>query len=368
MARFHDWVDLAGSTFRSLDSNHVTGLYSVEWAEAKERLIEEHREQIEREPKRFNRTLRTASAVMYGLTRRLAPARRLLFAIAVLLGIAGVVSLLVVHHDVPLERVAGIAASLAILTLLLALELIDKIKFRDELVLARELQADLLPRTLPEMDGFELSAHNEIANMVGGDIYDFIPLRNGRLAVLFGDASGHGMAAGLVMAVAHAAFRTQLEIDPTPEAMFSTLNRILCRTGTSRSFFAGIYLLLSPDGTFELIVAGHPPLLQLGHDGTVRRSIGLGAYPLGIKNEASWIRDSGAIVSGETLLLHSDGLAEARSPQGEDFGYDRIALIAGRATSLPADEMLMAIVDEYKWFVARRPPEDDISLAVIRGQ
>ena len=86
--------------------------------------------------------------------------------------------------------------------------------------------------------------------MVGGDIYDFVPLPDGRLAVLFGDASGHGMAAGLVMAVAHAAFRTQLDVDPSPAAMFATLNRILCRTGSPRAFFGCVYLMSRADGTF----------------------------------------------------------------------------------------------------------------------
>ena len=107
--------------------------------------------------------------------------------------------------------------------------------------------------------------------MVGGDIYDFVPLPDGRLAVLFGDASGHGMAAGLVMAVAHAAFRTQLDVDPSPAAMFATLNRILCRTGSPRAFFGCVYLMFSPDGTFTAAIAGHPPTAPRSRaDGSVR--------------------------------------------------------------------------------------------------
>ena len=125
------------------------------------------------------------------------------------------------------------------------MELIDKIKFRDELELARDLQADLIPKSPPQTDEYEIAAFNRIANTVGGDIYDFVPLPDGRLAVLFGDASGHGMAAGLVMAVAHAAFRTQLDIDPSPRAIISSLNRILCRTGGSRSFFSCCYVLFA---------------------------------------------------------------------------------------------------------------------------
>ena len=137
------------------------------------------------------------------------------------------------------------------MTVLLAMELIDKVKFRDELQLARDLQASLIPKQMPESEQWDIAAFNRIANTVGGDIYDFVPLPDGRMAVLFGDASGHGMAAGLVMAVAHAAFRTQLEVDPSPPSIMASLNRILCRTGGSRSFFSCCYVLLSPDGSYR---------------------------------------------------------------------------------------------------------------------
>src|SRR5262249_58216317 len=125
----------------------------------------------------------------------------------------------------------------------------------------------LIPKVMRRLDEYEIAAFNRIANPVGGDIYDFVPLADGRLAVLFGDASGHGMAAGLVMAVAHAAFRTQLDVDPSPASIIGSLNRILCRTGGSRSFFACCYVLLSRDGSFSATVAGHPPILKIDTKG-----------------------------------------------------------------------------------------------------
>src|SRR5438445_10529199 len=161
----------------------------------------------------------------------------------------------------PLMTFVEIVATFVVLTLLLAMELIDKIKYRDELELARDLQAGLIPKSPAQTPEFEVAAFNEIANTVGGDIYDFVPLPDGRLAVLFGDASGHGMSAGLMMAVASASFRTQLDIDPSPAAIVTALNRILCRTGGPRSFFACCYVLLSPNGDFVAITAGHPEIL-----------------------------------------------------------------------------------------------------------
>jgi len=246
------------------------------------------------------------------------------------------------------------------------MELVDKINYRDELDLARELQSSLIPKTLPAPPGFELGAYNRIANMVGGDIYDFVLLPDGRLAVLFGDASGHGMTAGLVMAVAHAAFRTQLETDPAPEAMFATLNRILCRTGGPRAFFGCVYLLLSPDGSFTGSVAGHPPVLRLDGAGDVRERIGKGAYPLGVKTPLSWEVERGSIEAGQALLLHSDGLSEARDMTGAEFGEARIELSLRRVGTLPAPDLVAALARDVTSFCGREAPEDDVSISAIR--
>ena len=98
-----------------------------------------------------------------------------------------------------------------------------------------------------------------------------------------GNRLNPNMAAGLVMAVAHAGFRTQLEVDPSPRAMMQALNRILCATGGIRSFFSAVYVLARPDGSFSVTVAGHPPPAIIGADGTIRERLGIGSYPLGIR-------------------------------------------------------------------------------------
>jgi len=257
-------------------------------------------------------------------------------------------------------------ASTVLLGLLLAMELVDKINYRDELELARDLQASLIPRELPQTEAFALGAHNEIANTVGGDIYDFVPLPDGRLAVLFGDASGHGMAAGLVMAVAHAAFRTQLDVDPSPEAMFATLNRILCRTGSPRAFFSCVYLLFSPDGAFSGSVAGHPPTLRAETDGRIRERIGKGAYPLGIRPRLSWPVERGRLDPGEFLVFHSDGLSEARNAAGEEFGDVRIEERIRHGAALPPQALADSVVTALRAFRGRALPEDDVSVAILR--
>ena len=379
MTRGKDWIELVRSTFRSVGREEISGLYAREWRHAREKLTAEDRDEIEREPKRIKRFLKSANAVLFGLSRRLAPARRVAFGAALLMIFLSFNwtwsdhtertrqgQRRVSEYKVSLDS-GFLLASITVLTLLLGMELVDKINYRDELELARELQSSLIPRTLPAPPGFELGAYNRIANMVGGDIYDFVLLPDGRLAVLFGDASGHGMTAGLVMAVAHAAFRTQLETDPAPEAMFATLNRILCRTGGPRAFFGCVYLLVSPDGSFAGSVAGHPPVLRLDVAGDMRERIGKGAYPLGDQDSPLVGSLAGTIEAGETLLLHSDGLTEARDASGAEFGDNAPGFFSSAARPrLPAPDLVASLAADVMAFCGREAPEDDVSIAAVR--
>jgi sigma-B regulation protein RsbU (phosphoserine phosphatase) len=173
------------------------------------------------------------------------------------------------------------------------------------------------------------------------------------------------MAAGLIMAVSHAAFRTQLEVDPAPAAMFATLNRILCRTGSPRAFFGCLYFLFSEDGRYVTAAAGQPPALRIGPDGAVRERIGRGAYPLGIRPGLTWPEEHGRLEAGETLLFHSDGLSEARNAAGVDFGDERIAAALLREPGLPPQERADALARELRAFLGRQAVEDDVSIAVV---
>jgi serine phosphatase RsbU (regulator of sigma subunit) len=232
--------------------------------------------------------------------------------------------------------------------------------------MARALQSQLVPRVLPEIGAFELGGFNRIANTVGGDLYAFEPLPGGRLAVLFGDASGHGMAAGLVMAVTHAVFRTQLPVDPSPGVMIQALNRVLCETGNSRSFFAGVYALLEPGGAVTAYVAGHPPVLKLDAEGRIVERLGSGSYPLGIKKNAVYAPNATVLAPGETLLLHSDGLPEARAASGEEFGDARIEHFLFRKAGAGPADTVFALAGELDRFLGRAACDDDVSIAAVR--
>ena len=365
-----DWKALAKETIRGVEARDVQGLYDVEWRKAVRVFLSEYRDEIDAEPRRLRRGLKKANALLYGMVRRLTPARRTLFALALLLALLGVVA----PPDPATDASRGfgfVLFAVILLVVLVGLELVDKLHFRDELLMARDLQADLVPATLPETPHWDLAGFNRVANTVGGDLYDFVPLPDGRLAVLFGDASGHGMSAGLIMAVTQAGFRTQVSSDPSPAAVAAALNALLCRTGACRTsgprnFFAGVVMLLAPDGSWSAVVAGHPPVVKLGPDGRVVETIGVGAYPLGVRATAHWPLLSGGLAPGGTLLFHSDGVVEVRNAAGEEFGDARLAAILSRRAGVSAKELVGSIAATLLEFLGRNPPDDDVSIAAIR--
>jgi len=367
MPALPDWAELARSTFRSLRREDVTGFYTQEWPKARRQLVSGHQDQIEGERRRWKRWLRISNAVLFGLTRRLAPVRRVLFALALVLAVVDIFAVRISAKNWDI-RVGGFNTLVAFLIVacLLAMELVDKLAYRDELELARDLQATLVTSALPTPEGFELGAFNRIANMVGGDLYEFELLPDGSLALLFGDASGHGMAAGLVMAVAHAGFRTQLEVDASPRAMVRALNRILCATGGTRSFFSAVYVLARPDGSFAATVAGHPPPVIIGCEGTIRARLGVGSYPLGIRPALDWEPIEAALKPGETLLLYSDGLYETCDDRGNAFGEARIESLVRLFGGAPPEELVRELSQHMLTFCAGKTPEDDVSIAAIR--
>ncbi len=254
------------------------------------------RDSVAPEPKDgFHRFWHRVRVVFLGLSYKLTPARRVLFAAAMLAFLLGMLDVQIkFSKNVAVPQVSvsltsfWLVLSVATLVFLLALELVDRIRVRDELQVARELQGDLLPRSVPDLPGYHISHSYRTANEVGGDYYDFSLLEDGRLALMVGDASGHGMAAGLLMAIANATLGLAVDLDPSPQAVMRLLNRTLCRTGGTREFMSIFYALLDPrTGALEYASAGHPFPLLRRRDGTIEE-LGQGGLPLGVRRDLAF--------------------------------------------------------------------------------
>jgi serine phosphatase RsbU (regulator of sigma subunit) len=324
------------------------------------------RPEPETKVRRFWHRVRT---VFLGLSYKLTPARRVLFAAAMIAFLLGVFDLRIqVDQGREWDFSFGLTsvwllASVAALVYLLALELVDRIRVRDELEVARALQADLLPRIVPDLPGYHISHSYRTANEVGGDYYDFSVLEDGRLALMVGDASGHGMAAGLLMAIANATLGLAIDLDPSPPAALRMLNRTLCRTGDTRAFMSIFYALLDPaGGDLEFACAGHPFPLLRRRDGVVEE-LGLGGLPLGVRQDLSFSSERVVIEPGDILVLYSDGLPEGVSERGEPFGYERLReLVAQPGTPQEIHGRILRAFDLHR---GETPLGDDFSLVVL---
>jgi hypothetical protein len=354
---------------RGMNTRDLRRLFERDAANAYAVLTREHVEAPE--PKDgFHRFFFRARLAFVGLSYKLSPARRLVFALSLLFFLLGLVQDPSVTISTGTSRVTAdfsllwFGLSLASMGYLLALELVDRVRVRDELEVARELQAALLPKQAPRLSDYLFAHSYRTAKEVGGDYYEFTPLPDGRIALMVGDASGHGMAAGLVMAIANATIETALDLDPSPERVLTLLNRTLCRTGNRRTFMSLFYALLDPaTGRLDYTCAGHPfPLLRRAN-GDIEE-LGCGGLPLGIREPITPVRQSVTLEPGDLLLLYTDGLAEATDPTGmEAFSFERVGdLVRSGGSAQTVHDRILTAFDQH---VSGEPLRDDLTLVVM---
>ncbi len=316
--------------------------------------------------------LKKARLAFLGLSYKLSPARRAVFGFSIVTALLGILNInwIVKHGGEGGVRMSVdsspflFALAFGSLLFLFAVELVDRVLVRDELEVARQLQSDLMPKAAPSVPGWSFAHAWRTANEVGGDYYAFVPLPDGRLAVMIGDASGHGMAAGLLMAIANATLQTAVEIDPTPLRAVELLHRLLLRTGDRRAFMSLFYALLDPaTGELEFVCAGHPfPVLRRA-DGAVEE-LGTGALPLGMSPALRLAPGRARIAPGDTLVLFTDGLPEGlRAGGGDAFGFDRLqGLVAPGGT---AEAIHARIWTEFRVHAGEGAIADDVTLVVL---
>ena len=312
---------------------------------------------------------RRVALAFLGMSLKLSPARRLVLAFSVLGVILGLLDLSIslqgrlslVVDSSPL----WFMTSIVFLWALLALELVDRLRVRDELQVARQLQRELLPSGTVDLPGFSVHHAYRTANEVGGDFYDFATLPDGRVVLMIGDASGHGIAAGLLMATAKAALGVAVDLDPSPEKVMSVLNRRLIQTGDGRSFMTLFYGVLDPaTGLLEFACAGHPFPILRRRTGSLEE-LGKGGFPLGIRRGLAVDPLEVRLTPGDLLFLYTDGLPEAVHPQsGEAFGFPRLEELARSTES--AEELVEACLGSLDLHMAGANLRDDVSLAALR--
>ena len=236
--------------------------------------------------------------------------------------------------------------------------------------IARTLQDSLLPARLPEVDGLDVAARYVAGGEgveVGGDFYDLFPLDGDRgWAAVLGDVCGKGTEAAALTALARHTIRAEAH-DVAPAEVLGRLNRAILREGTDSRFLTATYAWLRREhGRLDVRLArgGHPPALLVRGDGSVETLCPAGPL-LGIMDDIRFAESGFALRPGDTLVLFSDGVIEARSPEGELFGLDRLTALVAATASRSAEEVAEALEAAIARFGAA-DASDDRALLVIR--
>ena len=244
---------------------------------------------------------------------------------------------------------------------------LEKERLEHEIELASEIQKQILPKEVPQLDGFELAGWNRPARHVGGDYFDFLPMPEpGHLGLVVGDVSGKGVAAALLVSTLHSALHLLTERVAVSPELVSRLNRHILASSASNKFITLIAAELdAATGVLSYVNAGHNPGIVLRAGGGLER-LGPGGLPLGLMANASWRAEWLELAPGDLLCLYSDGITEATAPDDEEYGIERLeALLAGQR-DLSIERRLEQVAEAVSRFAAGQPQGDDQTVLLVR--
>ena len=241
----------------------------------------------------------------------------------------------------------------------------------ESVALASEIQRSLLPAHPPAVPGLRLAAATRYCDETGGDYFDFLPFdgpKAGRLGVVVGDVSGHGLEAALLMTTARALLRPQAAKPGSPAEIVAAVNRELTRDtyGTGRFMTLSYLEIEAASGNVDFARAGHDPALL--HDAATGGVTELAArgMALGVAEEAAYeTRSVTGLGQGHTLLIGSDGLWEAENAAGEMFGKARTRDILARTADRGPQAVLDALLAALDAFRGDVPLADDVTLVIV---
>jgi serine phosphatase RsbU (regulator of sigma subunit)/anti-sigma regulatory factor (Ser/Thr protein kinase) len=242
-------------------------------------------------------------------------------------------------------------------------EALRRERIDQELVVAQLIQQQFLPKALPDLPGWNLTAFYRPARTVGGDFYDCIELSDGRAMIVVGDVTDKGVPAALVMASTHSLLRAEAPRLGSPGATLAQVNDMLCGDIPAHMFVTCIALVLDPKtGRIDYANAGHDlPYLRTAGRVLELRATGM---PLGLMPGMRYEEETATLHPGDHVLLHSDGLAEAHNDHREMFGFPRVADLAGRPAS--GQQLIDMCLSELERFSgAHHEQEDDITLVTL---
>src|SRR3954469_18865523 len=324
-----------------------------------------------------------ARILFLAFSMKLSPARRVVYACALMFAFIGLVNLfrgigIVQIMSLPFGVGVGVPGPLfrqgtwslfmafALMNLLVLLEVADRLSLKNDLEIAREIQQAMLPSGLYTAPGVETVGMSRPANTVGGDFYDILPMDDGRLVITVGDVARKGSPAALLMALSLAMLRTLVDEKLEPADLITRLNVQVCRHAPRTRFITLFYGVFDPrTGSMTYVSAGHMPPLLIRGDGTCERLTD-GGISLGMFEHSTYTTGQVVIGHDDLFAVYSDGITEAESQSGvpfDEIGLET-ALKAARheALSLVGANVVRAVerhTDSHKF-------ADDLTILLLR--
>jgi serine phosphatase RsbU (regulator of sigma subunit)/anti-sigma regulatory factor (Ser/Thr protein kinase) len=236
-------------------------------------------------------------------------------------------------------------------------------RIEQELRVATLIQQNFLPKKLPDLPGWQVSAYYRPAREVGGDFYDFVELPDGQIGLVIGDVTDKGVPAAMVMAATRSVLRASAARVVSPGEVLERVNELMCPDMPAKMFVTCLYGVLEPStGRFRFANAGHNlPYVRTAEGTAELRATGM---PLGLLPGITYEEKEAFLEPGQVMLLHSDGVAEAHSADSEMFGFPRLLDVVGSRQD--AGEVIDRVLTELDRFT---PPaweqEDDITLVSL---
>lgn len=243
---------------------------------------------------------------------------------------------------------------------------LEKVRLQKDLEIARRIQQHLLPPVPATLQGLDVALRFNVADRASGDTYDFVPLADGRIAIVVGDVTGHGIGAALLTHAAQAALRSYLELLADPSEVIARLNQRLVAGVEAGVFMSLLLVVIDPRArTARYVNAGHPELIHCSSRGV--QQLEKTGMVLGVVGGQEYgVSPPIALAPGDLLFLRTDGVEETRSATKETFGDERLGQILAEARDLPAAGILDAVEGALHRHAGNPDPQDDTTMIAVK--
>ena len=234
-----------------------------------------------------------------------------------------------------------------------------------EMKIAREIQRQLMPDEVPSIPPLQMAVLFKPVAQLGGDLYDWIPFDDGRLAITIGDVAGKGAPAALYGALSSGVIRTRAGRKYPPAEMLELVNKTLYQRPIEGQYIAVTYAIYEPKTkTINLSNSGLPyPLLVRAGQPTF---LDIGGIPLGLFADSKYEETALQLQAGDVLVFYSDGVVEMRNDLGDEFGLKRLADTVKNNHEKTPEEIVKAVSGALAEFIGRVRPQDDRTMIIVK--